>query len=116
MRKKMLRWGIVLILAVVVVGVLAPIGRIALNLHRGEVAQRELLESLKARYPQVTIKSAYSYEHTRVYLRASGVDEPARQVEIRNWLAELKAARRMTVEIWLRFDDGGWEEPTSFKF
>jgi hypothetical protein len=103
------------LLVLVPVAYLLLAGPIHLTLWRGERAERILLGGLTEKYPQFSFKAGHSYETPRVYLRALGVKDPAKQQEIRDWLVEFKSQRGISVEVWLKFDDEVFD-PDSFKF
>jgi len=104
-----------LLLLIPVVYLLFTLGLIQVNLWRGERAGRILVNALTDKYPQFTFTAAHSYETPRVYLRALGVKDPAKQDEIRDWLVDFKSQRGISIPVWLTFNDGDVDQD-SHKF
>jgi hypothetical protein len=110
-------WGVVkrrplpvLLLLILTAYIAYAAGTIELRLYQNRQAQREITEALAANYPGLQFRASASYESPRVYLYVYDVVEPAKQAEIKRWLARLKADRALKVVIWLCWERmGDWD-------
>jgi hypothetical protein len=107
--------GCLLIALIPVVYLLIVLGSIQWTLYRGQQDQDAILVAIKSQYPDLVFRGGHSYEAQRVYLKCLNVQDPAKQMEIRDWLAEFKAEHKIGSVIWLMFDEEGREPPEKFK-
>src|SRR5262249_9479185 len=83
--------------------------------YRGQQDLDTILVALKREYPNIVLKGGHSYEAERVYVQCLNVQEPAKQMEIRDWLCQFKAENKIGSVILLMFDDEVREPPEKFK-
>jgi len=102
---KLRRVILLLVVIVLVVGLVIPLGEIALRLHLNGRVARSVVDGLQEKYPTARCSAIVSYQRSVIYLRISGISEPARKVEIETWVARFKAEHALAVEFWLRWMD-----------
>lgn len=81
------------------------IGTIALRLHRNQPAARTIAGTLASQYPNYRIIGAASYESEVIYINVWGQPDEAKQIEIRDWLANEKNRRQLAVRGLVKFVD-----------
>src|SRR5262245_48302258 len=102
----MKRWAWTIVIggaAVIVVGLLLPLGGMVWYTHLNHRDKELILRALKETYPEVELSIGCAYDCRRLYVAEFDVTDPAKQAEIRDWLDRFKADHGLGAEIWVLF-------------
>src|SRR5262245_18042698 len=89
--------------AVIVVGLLLPLGGMVWYTQLNHRDKELILPALKETYPEVEFGIGCAYDCRRLYVAAFDVTDLAKQAEIRDWLDRFKANHGLGAEIWCLF-------------
>jgi hypothetical protein len=73
------------------------------TMARNAYMVRILSAAIHDRYPTTDFRIWSSYQDYRIFIYVHSITDPAVQLEMKNWLADLKSNRGISGDIWLEF-------------
>jgi hypothetical protein len=108
-RRNWFRLFLFSLLIFVIWGFIWPFVDIQLRLSRNGKIVGQVVEALKARFPEMNLRGTASYRSEDIYITIFNRLDEAERKEVERWLREHKVEQGIAPQMWLRFNDDDWE-------